>query len=316
MLSKVFREGNQIIGYILLFSVIGAGLVLSLIEPRIDYNSITSIWWLDLSLTSIITFGAGIFINEFLRQQKFIGLSNIAPGFFLVLFLTGLPNQAEQLNVVASVFLIVFLIRKLISLHNTNHNYIPVFEIGIIIGIIVSLTPEFTGIILLYLVGLTLVKSFSWRDFIIPLLGISFVFGVRLLYLFFTDQAIIFSDFFEFYFYQPGINAEFNLTQLILTGITAIEFLFISKLFGIIEKKNIRVRVHYWLWVWMSLFLLFSMLFMQSPINKVELILLMGLPVSVFSNEFLEDGLKTWIKDVVIALLILGIFALKIIPLI
>lgn len=316
MLSKAFRGGNQIVGYILLFAVILIGLGISLIEPRVEYNSVTSIWWLDLTLTSVITLAAGIFINEFLRQQKFIGLSNIAPGFFLVLFLSGLPNQAEQLNVVTSVFLIVFLIRKLISLHNTNHNYIPVFEIGLIIGVIVSLTPEFAGIILLYLVGLTLVKSFSWRDFVIPLLGIGFIFCLRLLYYFFTDQAIVISDFFELYFYQPGINAEFNVTQVILTGITAIEFLFISKLFGIIEKKNIRVRVHYWLWVWMSLFLLFSMLFMQSPINKVELILLMGLPVSVFSNEFLEDNLKTWMKDVVIALLIIGIFALKIIPLI
>lgn len=316
MLSNAFRGGNQIFGYILLFSVIAAGLVLSIVEPRIDYVSVTSIWWLDLLLTSVVTLGAGIFINSFLRNQKFIGLSNIAPGFFLVLFLTGLPNQAGQLNVVSSVFLIVFLIRKLIGLHNTNHNFIPVFEIGLVIGLIVSFTPEFAGIVFLYLVGLTLVKSFTWRDFIIPLLGIGFVFFLRFLYYFFTDQPVVYLEFFEFQFYKPSINAEFNLTQVLLTGITAIEFLFISKLFGIIEKKNIRVRVHYWLWVWMSLFLLFSMLFMQSPINKLELILLMGLPVSVFANEFLEDGLKPWKKDLVIVLLIIGIFALKVIPLI
>lgn len=315
MLNSALKGDNQLLGYFLMVLVFGVGITLSAFQTEPGIVFVTGAKWLELLVIGIVVLSSALFLNSFLEGQKFIGLGNISPGFFLILFLSGLPNLAGSLPIVVSVLLIIFLIRRLILLHNTTNSFIPVFEIGVILGAIISITPQFSGIILLYLIGLTLVKSFGWRDFVVPLIGIGFVFMVRIVFRFFMDQDLNVSELFSVSFYRPGIKAGFNAQQILLTGITAIEFLFISKLFGVIEKKVIRIRIHYWLWVWMSLFLLFSMLFLQSPIDKVELILLMGLPVAVFSNELLESDLKPWMKELLIAGLMLMVIALKVLPL-
>jgi len=311
MLNSIFRGGNRIIGYGILSLIFLTGILLSFLEPIVSYNSFTSIRWLDITIVGLVSLFSGLFLNNFLIKNKFIGINDIAPGFLLILFLTGLPNQASQVDVVTSVLLVILLIRKFISLHNTKNNFISVFEIGLILGVIISIMPQLAGIVLLTIVGLTLVKTYSWRDFIIPIVGVSFVMFLKGVFNFLLDQPI---DLFTLKFYKPTLNPNMNISQLILSGITAIEFLFIYKLFYIIESKNIRERVHYWLWIWLSIFLLFSILFMQSPVNKVELILLIGLPASVFSKEFLDAPIKTWRKDLTLFILILSMLALRIIP--
>lgn len=315
MLNSVFRGGNKLVGYILMFLVFSSGIILSVFETDLPYDSLTSLRWLDITVVGILILASGFFLNGFLIRNKFIHINNITPGFFLILFLTGLPNQASQFNIVSSVFLMILLIRKFTSLHNTKNNYFTVFEIGIILGVIASITPQFSGIIFLSIVGLTLVKTYSWRDFIIPLLGISFVLFLKGFYALMLDQPL---DWFllDINFYKPKLIAKMNLSQLILSGITAIEFFFIYNLFNVVESKNIRERVHYWLWIWLSLFLLFSMLFMQSPVNKIELVLLIGLPVSVFSKEFFDRTIKSWQKDLIIISLIISVLSLRVISLI
>jgi len=314
MLNSILRGGNRIIGYEILFVIFAGGILLSFLEPVISYDSFTSIKWLDIIIVAFLSLFSGLFLNSFLIQNKFIGINNIAPGFLLILFLTGLPNQASQVEIVASVFLIILLIQKFISLHNTTNNFLSVFEIGVILGIIASITPQFSGIVFLTIVGLTLVKTYSWRDFIIPILGVCFVIFLKGVFNFLVDKPIDLFTLIKFNFHKPALNAKMNISQMVLLGITAIEFLFIYKLFNVIESKNIRERVHYWLWIWLSIFLLFSLLFMQSTINKIELILLIGLPASIFSKEFFDAPIKKWQKDLTILVLILSILSLRVIP--
>ncbi len=315
MLNSVFRGGNKFVGYTVMLLVFTGGIILSAIEPIVSYDSFTSLRWLDITFVSILTLFSGLFLNSYLIRNKFIHINNIAPGFLLILFLTGLPNQGSQLSVVSSVFLMILLIRKFTSIHNTKNNYITVFEIGVILGIIASITPQFSGVIFLSIIGLTLIKTYSWRDFIIPLLGICFVLFLKVVYSFMIDEPLDWSRLIDIHFYKPKLNAQMSISQVLLSGITAIEFLFIYNLFNVVESKKIRERVHYWLWIWLSIFLLFSMLFMQSPVNKMELILLIGLPVSVFSKEFLDGSMKPWQIDLIMIFLVLSILSLRIIPL-
>ena len=315
MLNSIFRGGNKFVGYSIMFIVFTSGIMLSFFEPIVSYDSLTSIRWLDITFAGVLILSSGLFLNGFLVRNKFIHINNIAPGFLLVLFFTGLPIQASQLSILSSVFLMILLISKFTSLHNTKNNYFTVFEIGVIIGLIVSITPQFSGVIFLSIIGLTLVKTYSWRDFLIPLLGISFVLFCKGIYCFMLDKPVDWIMFLDLNFYKPKLNATMSFAQLTLYIIAVIEFIFIYNLFTIVESKNIRERVHYWLWIWLSIFLLFSMLFMQSPINKVELVLLMGLPVSVFSNEFLAGKMKPWKIDLTMVVLTLSVLSLRVISL-
>lgn len=314
MLSSAIKGGNVVLGYVIMVIVLLAGVTISMFESGDYLNTLTSIKGVNIFLSSGLTIASALFLNRFLLNYKFITLGNIAPGFFLLLFLTGLPNQVDEIKVLLSVFLLIWMIRKMISLHNVKHTYFPVFEIGVLFGVITLITPQLTAVSALFLIGLTLVKPFTWRDFIIPVLGFLFVILVGLTFQFFTDQDFSIVQIFHFEIHQPTLKAKLNLTQIVISGITAIEFVFIFKLFAVIEKKNIRQRVHYWLWIWLSIFLLVSLLFLQSPINKVELILIMGLPISVFSVEFLESSIKTWQKELILFLLIAMIFYIRIEP--
>ena len=315
MLNSLFRGSNKFVGYAVILTVFASGIILSFFETIESYDSLSSIRWVDITFAGVLILSSGLFLNGFLVRNKFIHIHNIAPGFFLILFLTGLPNQVSQLNILTSVFLMILLIRKLTSLHNTKNNYFTVFEIGIVIGLIVSITPQFSGIIFLSIIGLTLVKTYSWRDFLIPLLGISFVLFCKGIYCFMLDKPVDWIMPLDLNFYKPKLTVTMSFSQLILSVIGAIEFLFIYNLFTIVESKNIRERVHYWLWIWLSIFLLLSMLFMQSTVNKIELVLLMGLPISVFSDEFLDGKTKPWKIDLTMVVLILSVLSLRVISL-
>ena len=80
MLNSVFRGGNKLVGYILMFLVFSSGIILSVFETDLPYDSLTSLRWLDITVVGILILASGFFLNGFLIRNKFIHINNITPG--------------------------------------------------------------------------------------------------------------------------------------------------------------------------------------------------------------------------------------------
>ena len=284
MIISATRSTNVISTFFWVILLFGLNLSFSFWELTNGLTTFHNIDWISLTISQIAILGIVILLNFNFRKYKFIGVGDGFPGVVFLVFITALNNSHSYYLELTSLSIITFINFQLISLHNAPREFVKEFQIGVLFGLVFILTPNFAGLILMYFVGLTLVVAFSWRDFIIPLLGIFWVLLLKLAYLYLFDLGI--SNWIDFNFSSPLLNAQFSVTQLLITLISFFEFLILVKLFGVIEKRGIKERVHYWIWIWTAVLLFLSLLFLQSKFNKELLIILLGLPCSIFSVEF------------------------------
>lgn len=237
-------------------------------------------------------------INFYTKKHKFTSNTNYIPAFLCIVFFNAIPEQHQEWEVVASIALFCMVIQRLIGLYNTKHNYLKVYEIGVLTGLAIIIYPPFVLLALFYIIGLTLTTSFSWRDFVIPLIGIFTVVFWSFLLEFLTPVQLAFFQFFKG-IQLPKVLNSFGVEQFLLISLSLCQVLVLLKLFAKIEKQNIKVRIHYWLWVWFAVFLMISLIVFQNPFQKVVLIALLGLPTSIFAIEYfiIEQRKPYWKKN-------------------
>ena len=123
-----------------------------------------------------------------------------------------------------SVFMLLLVSERLVSLHNATHNYLKVFGIGLLLGGLIMISPSLIGLLFIYLIGLALVTTFGWRDFIIPLFGIGSVVLFYFTIAYLLDREVVI---YHFNFSYPKFNLGLTFHEIILTSISIFEFLFL-----------------------------------------------------------------------------------------
>ena len=176
---------------------------------------------------------------------------------------------------------------RLISLHNKSKNFLQEFEIGCLLGLVIIICPSLIVFGIMFLIGLALVISFTWRDFVIPLMGVFLVFLLKVAYLFWIDSLIL-QNIIQIDMSYPEFSLELSLSKILIIFVSFLEFGILMKLFRVIENKSIKERINYWIWIWTSFLLFISLLFFQQNFSKMMLIQFIGLPCSVFSIEYFK----------------------------
>lgn len=257
--------------------------------------------------------GTALLINFTLQKNKFVGVGDALGGIMFLIFTLGINDLHNYYKELISLFIIAFTNLRLIGIHNVIKDYLREFEIGILLGLAVIISPGFFVISLMLLIGITLVVSFTWRDFVVPILGFLLVFLLKLVLVFLLDGLDL-NSFFPFFFSYPKFDAQFNIIQILITIISLFEFVVLVRLFSVIEKRSIKERVYYWLWIWTAVFMFLSLLFFQQTFNKFVLILMLGLPCSVFSIEYFSKKGKSkgkWKEELIMYGVILSVLALR-----
>ena len=240
-----------------------------------------------------------VLLNFSFQKNKFVGVGNSLAGVVFLIFILGLNNVHEYYLELSSLLIISFANLRLIWIHNAPKNYLREFEIGILFGVAVLISPSFIILSLMLLIGMALVVSFTWRDFIVPIIGFLWVYLMKFCFLVFTDSFEL-ESFFTLSFSYPKFDAKFSLTQILITMISLFEFGVLVRLFSVIEKRSIKERVYYWLWIWTAVFMFLALLFFQETFDKFVLIILLGLPCSVFSIEYFnkkQKSNKKWVDE-------------------
>lgn len=271
--------------------------------------------FLKVAISQLSILSTALLINYTLQKNKFVGIGDSIGGVVFLIFCLGIPKLHLYYTELMSLLIIIFSNLRLIGIHNTIKNYLREFEVGILFGVALVLSPSFLLIPLMLLIGIALVVSFTWRDFIVPLFGFLFVFLTKLVVFYFINESD-YKIFLPLYFSYPQFDVQFKISQILIIIIIFFELFVLIRLFSVIEKKSIKERVYYWLWIWTTIFMSFSLIFFQETFNKFVLILILAAPCSIFSIEYFPKKRKFkgwWRKELILYFLIFTLLSIRII---
>lgn len=298
MLISSLRSTNVIATVFVTFILWVLNFGLTVQESFILYGPdfYTNLYKVFIAMFSML--GIAITLNITSLTYKFVGVGDGLVGAVFLTFIIGLNEVSEYYKEILSLFILTIANTRLIALHNKSKNLLREFELGILMALAILISPSFILLLPMLLIGVTLVVPLTWRDVLIPLLGVAWVLLVYLGYLFWINNW----DFSSLNFSYPKFNAKFDLSQVLITLVSLFEFLVLVTLFGVIEKRGIKERVYYWIWIWTAVFLFLSLLFFQDEFSKILLIQLLGLPCAVFAIEYFKPekrGGFSWKKELV-----------------
>jgi len=301
MIIKIANGTNSIVGYLVIFILWFLSGVVGIYEISQGFLLLDLIPLLKIVLGEIFILITGFALLYLLARHKFIGMSNTLPAILYMVFCLGISVSEGFMEHQISIFMLLLVSERLVSLHNSTHNYLEVFGIGLLLGGLIVISPSLIGLLFIYLIGLALVTTFGWRDFIIPLFGIGSIFLFFFVISYLLDLEI---GGFNFNFSYPKFSLGFHVHKILVIGILIFEFLFLVKLFAVIEKKKIKSRIHYWIWIWASIFLFISFLFFQEEFENEKLILFLALPMSIFSIEFFISIKRVFVRELAFVILL------------
>ncbi|MCC7333105.1 MAG: hypothetical protein IT232_10920 [Flavobacteriales bacterium] len=317
MIIRLFKTNHIITNFfVVLLSVLLwiPGYYSESININLPYFSLSNNFgWLfqmhavQIFISSLIIGVQAVLLNRIINSEKLLqGDSHLSALFFVVL------NSASALIIsfspiiIANCFVIA-LLYTFFKLYNTDNAKSRLFNAGLIIGVgVIFFSPLLLFFPLLWIV-LSYVRTSSFNDYLISLVGLCVPLSYLLAFVFLTDSIFVvsFNDWIliDTVFPQmefPRSHFYFIVTLLILFG-----FAFLN-LFQFLIREVVKTRKLSFVVV-MLIFFLIGMFFMFDR-DFVSLYILLTTPMSVIMSGFFYKMRREWLAELLFIMLCLGIF--------
>ena len=246
-------------------------------------------------------------LSEVSNEHRLVHYSSNLVAFVLAIcYAIFIPHLWFSPVIMANVFVILSLKRILNIIHQGNI-YGNLFRIGIYIGLasLLYLPSIFMLLILFY--DLAIIRSFKWREYFIPLVGLITPYVYVLSYYFLNDQSEIFFN----YFIEPKTFLSFLemiwinwLPSIILAAILFASFAY---LISSGNKRTVRENnLFKVITATMGLSLLLSVIFSKDFMSAT---VMMWPSVSLIITYFLLGLERNWLRESLVYLLLVAIIA-------
>ena len=314
MFVSISKNNNSISTFLVFTIILGTNIACSFWEARKALTTEESFPLAEIIISTSAILVISILLTFFLQKLKFTGIGDGIVGVVFLTFMLGFKDSYLYFKELLALLVILIVNVRFISLYNKPKSFFQEFEIGSLLGLLVLICPSFFVFVFMILIGFTLVVSFSWRDFVIPLLGMFWVFLLKIIYLFWEDDLLL-DNFIRIFISLPKFSLELDLFVTLLIFVFIFELVIILKLISALDNRGIKERVNYWIWIWTGFFLFISLLFFQKEFNKLMFIQFIGLPCSVFSIEYfkVKKPFKVgWKQELIFFCFLISQFAIRI----
>ena len=259
----------------------------------------------------LLVFIQAIAINRFVNDIKLFPKITYVPSLLYVLC-TALFREYLFFSPVLIVnTFIVFIVIKMFSVYKKAQCEKDIFDVGLMIGISSLIYFPSLSMLLLFFIGLSILRPFAWREWVIGVIGILVPLILSGTVYFWNDKlAKFFLTTFE------SVYAEFNVLievgpDLVWIGGEILVMLGISVylLQNNFMKSPIQFRKFLTLMLWGIVILAFSSLFL----NKLTLnhFLILSAPLSIILSYFFLSFRKWYIPETFFWSLFLSILAFQ-----
>lgn len=270
---------------------------------------------LSIVLSGLLSFIQALLINQIVNSNKILSRKNYLPGLAFVIFASFLPSYLLLSPASVSFTFLILAVGKIFSIVRREKANSDIFDIGFLVAIAALFYfPAMLFLIFAY-VGLATVRAFSYREWIIILLG--FVTPFFLLFTFYfwhDDTASMLTNIANVHSEQWMTGISFSQIEWILLAVFGF-FALMSLLIlpSALYASVIQTRKFSLLLVVFMFFTLVSLVLLQQA-DSAHLLWL-SLPLAIILPMHLMQVKRDWIYEVIHLILILLVLAGQYFPL-
>lgn len=264
--------------------------ILSIIKPFP-----TALYFLS-ALTLIII--QAIHLNNIINKHEVLYKSSLLPGLFFILLSCAIPQFISFHPLIIVNSILIFILDKIFRLYKNETPLALDFDICVLLSVATLFYFPAIIFILIYAIGLIILRPFSWRDWIVGLMGFLTPVFFVILYFFLTERL---NEFGEMVF-RNEITRQFNIKNAIPPGypftvvlVSIVSLLSILKLRGSFYKNVAKTRNYQQI---ILFFLVVSLLFLIfTPSAALYRFSILAIPLSVVIAYYFLAAKKMWISE-------------------
>lgn len=162
--------------------------------------------WLSVILSAAAISYQAYLLSELMNEHRLLPFSSNLAAFVLTITYSFLAPHAWFSPIILSNIFVVMSLRRILSIYHQGNINGNLFRAGIFIGVgsLIYLPSSFMILILFY--DLYLIRTFYWREYVIPALGFIVPYIYMLSYYYIRAESEIFLN----YFIEPKTFLTFN----------------------------------------------------------------------------------------------------------
>tara|TARA_Y100000385_G_scaffold138937_1_gene144335 strand:- start:12404 stop:13375 length:972 start_codon:yes stop_codon:yes gene_type:complete len=314
MLIKTLKT-NRPSAYIAFFVTAVVFFVLDLIivrEPSLGsdhplFSSLASFFLQHPIWSSVLLLAISLLMamgwNNALSERGVFKNVTILPAFFFVILSSVFSFSSSWI----CLFIMLFVLNKLMLCFQQDRPYGLLFDSGFLIGLATLINPICILFFVLPYLSTAIYTTISWRNLLIPVIGLFSPFLFAWAYGFYFDGLPALSNYYFSFLKWTFPSFEYSLALALWSLLLLLLFFFaIRELIQWLSMKSLRSRKAFFLLFGYSICAFIGIFFVQDSWNHL---LFFALPFSVLiSNYFIFIHKRWWYESVFILILISTVY--------
>lgn len=257
-------------------------------------------------LTLAFTLAQALFLNTTANTFGLFAKPGYLPALMYVTLASLLLPFLVLSPIIICNFISVWLIQKLLLLYRSADVKSVMFDLGLIVALGSLIYFPFIAMLALLWVSLYLFRPFSWREWVIPLIGFATVYFLLGVTYFLLDRLDEFYAIWAPFSHAFPTSIRIELSDaVVLAPVVLILVLFLSVLKLLFSKNVVHVRKAVLMLFYMVLLVVAS--FYLNRELDVNHFLLCVPPLAIYAAYYFALASKRWFYESVFALLVLTI---------
>ncbi|MGK4566577.1 DUF6427 family protein [Flavobacterium sp. 3HN19-14] len=254
----------------------------------------------------LLVLTASLFVTNFVTKRNGLSKDSTFPFLFFFLFLIMFPAILNDINVIIANFFILLALRRLISLQSLLTPKEKIFDASL--WIFIAALFQFWCVLYLVLIFISIIFHVSrdYRNWILPFIALFAVASIFVFSALAFDKTLI-TNVVE----NAQIDLKFdyfknNFENLAISIYAALSALFFFALVFSLSNKPLILHASYKKILFS--FLIGVIIFAISPHKSNNLLAYTFMPLAVMATSYVENADGKWIKESVVAIVVLAGF--------
>ena len=278
---------------------------------KLVISSIDGFPFLITLVSFILIFCESILLNHIIQRNEIINTTSYFPALVYMVLMSLQPEMFSLHPIVIASLFMLLATHKLMQSYKKETSYSEAFDTGFFIALASLFYIPSIVFIILFWIGLILLRPFVWREWVISFFGFALPW-IFLIFYYFWNNKLDALEYEALYYTLVTPQKSFNViifsyAEYAQIGILLLALLFSSgRFFSDLGKGTVRTRSN--LFLMMYFFLLAFISVFIAPAYSISYLSFLSIPFTIFFSSFLLFVKKQWIAELLFLLLIISVF--------
>lgn len=261
--------------------------------------------WLTGLLVYLILLSQIYHLNYVAGRHEVLYRNSYLPMLFFMVLLIMIPPFMTFHPVLLINTILIFILDKLFRVYKNPSPLPSIFDAGFLIGIAILIYLPAISLVLLFILSLLILKTFSWRDWAIGFIGLLLPFFFAFVYYFWTGETdqlaskFLLNDLSQYWNTGAMAFKEYRVTIVVITLLMALTMNRIRLNF---YKNTTRIRnFQQVIFIFLAVGLLSLALTGSVAVYRFAIL---TIPIAVMISYYFLAGKKKWWNELLFWLLI------------